>query len=307
MATVEQARQVLRKHKANLLARPYVSGVGVSKLNGEGVILILLERPLKKGESVPNYLNGVRCISRVTGTIQPMDADHTRRYRPVIGGISCSGKDLGGSGTLGCILHMDGKPYFGTNRHVISAYNEKAKGVPLIQPGELDGGEYPSDAVGTCRWFSRIAPGTNLVDFALVEPKVEFENKVLEIDGVEVFPAEAEVGSEALKSGRSTELTSGEVTATEASVKIAGTDYVFDDLIVVEGSNVCAPGDSGSAVLSDRKLLGFLFAGPQEAGDFYAACKAVNIQEALKGRVRWIVPAVGMGLILPGVVYNIGE
>jgi len=170
-----------------------------------------------------------------------MDADHTRRYRPVIGGISCSGKNLGGSGTLGCVLHVDGKPYFGTNRHVISAYNEKAKGVPLIQPGELDGGEYPSDAVGTCRWFSRITPGTNLVDFALVEPKVEFENKVLEIDGVEVFPAEAEVGDGALKSGRTTQLTDGEVAATDASIRISGTDYVFDDVIIVEGNGIAPP------------------------------------------------------------------
>jgi len=169
----------------------------------------------------------------------------------------------------------------------------------------LDGGE-PDDAVGRCQWYQRITPGTNYIDFAMVEPGVEFENRVLEIDGVEVFPAEAEVGNKVLKSGRSTELTSGEVTATDASIRISGTNYVFDDVIIVEGTDIVAPGDSGSAVLSDGKLFGFLFAGPREVGDFYAACKAKNIQEALKGRrVRWVVPAVGMGLIMPGVAYNI--
>jgi len=50
----------------------------------------------------------------------------------------------------------------------------------------------------------------------------------------------------------------------------------------------------------------FLFAGPQELGDLYLACKAKNIQEALKGRrMRWIVPAMGMGLIMPGVIHTI--
>lgn len=158
MATQERAREVLKRHKEELIRRPYVSGVGITRYEGEYAILCLLSRPLKRGEYLPNYISGVRVISRVTGEIQPMQADHTKRYRPVIGGISCSGKDLGGSGTLGCVLYVDEKPYFGTNRHVISAYNEKAKGVPLIQPGELDGGYYPADAVGACTWFSRITP-----------------------------------------------------------------------------------------------------------------------------------------------------
>jgi len=306
MATLERAREVLRRHKNELTARPYVTGVGVTRYEGEYAILCLLSRPLKRNEFLPNYISGVRVISRIVGEVQPLQ-DHTAKYRPVIGGISCSGRDLGGSGTLGCILYVDEKPHFGTNRHVISAYNEKAKGVPLTQPGELDGGTYPADAVGTCTWFSRIVPGTpNLIDFALVKPTVEFEDKILEVDGVEVFPAEAEIDSVVQKSGRSTGLTEGKVTALDATCKIAGTDYTFEDLILVEGTDIVAPGDSGSAVISDGKLLGFLFAGPPELGDLYLACKAKNIQEALKGwKIRWIIPAMGMGLITPGFIHII--
>lgn len=63
-------QSVLNKYRPQLLALPYVAGVALSNLNGETVLLVLLKRKPLPSEYLPPYLDGVRVVARITGTIQ---------------------------------------------------------------------------------------------------------------------------------------------------------------------------------------------------------------------------------------------
>jgi hypothetical protein len=298
MATsVAYAQQVLSLHRAELQALPNVISVQTTVLNGDAVILVFLAQA---GGSLPNYLDGVRVVPRVVGNIQPMIAN-TARYRPVLGGISIGHPNIG-AGTLGAILYLNGEPYLASDNHVFDLYGKAKKGDPILQPGILDGGEDPDDIVGNLYWWQEVGRD-NLIDFALAKPLDPslVEKKILGLDGYEVFPADAEIGDTVDKSGRSTGVTRGQVTSTDASLKIGGTNYNFHDVLLIEGDDpLCIPGDSGSAVMRGNDLVGFLFAGPADPPyNYYFAYKAMNVERALMGQTPsrgWILPAVGAGL-----------
>jgi hypothetical protein len=91
-------------------------------------------------------------------------------------------------------------------------------------------------------------------------------------------------------------LTEGTVIDDSASINVEYDTGVamFTDVIVVEGTNIVAPGDSGSPVLtSDNSFAGLLFAG-NDAGSVFIACKYTNIESALTQRIgkkTWILIA----------------
>jgi hypothetical protein len=299
MATsVDYAKQVLNLHRSELLALPYVQSVSVSVIGGDAVILVFLTQ---SGVNLPNYLDGVRVVPRVVGNIQPMVLSHTARYRPACGGISIGNPDIG-AGTLGAVIYLDNEPYIGSNLHVLGSYGKPSMGIPCLQPGPIDGGEL-EDIIGHLSWWRNVG-SNSLIDFALAKPLDPslVEEKILEIDGYEIFPAVPEIGDTIQKSGRTTGLTTGKVAATDASVKIGGTDYAFHDCILVEGDEPqCQPGDSGSAVLRGHDLVGFLFAGPADPPyDHFFACKAMNVDNALIGQGQgvpsWVLPVTSIVL-----------
>jgi len=308
MPILEQAKNILNIYRDTLLSYPAVQSVSVSILNGEPIILVLLTRRLTAGEYLPNYLEGIRVVPRITGVIQPMVLNHTAKYRPVLGGISIGCEDVG-AGTLGAILYLNGEPYIGSNLHVLSTYERAKKGIPVLQPGVIDGGN-TEDVIGYLDWWQPVGH-ENKIDFALAKPLDPslVEKRILGVDGFETFPAEAEIGEEVVKSGRSSGVTQGRVASTDASCKIAGTRYTFRDLLLVEGEEpLCLPGDSGSAVLHNHELVGFLFAGPTEAPhDYYLACKATNVEKALLGEEverEWIIPLMTGVLGVLNVVFG---
>jgi len=102
------------------------------------------------------------------------------------------------------------------------------------------------------------------------------------------------VGEEVKKMGRSTGLTEGTIIDNSASINVEYDSGVamFTDVIVVEGANIVAPGDSGSPVLTpDNSFVGLLFAG-NDAGSVFIACKCTNIESALSQRIgkkTWIL------------------
>ncbi len=311
MASLDQARAAAQKYQGQLLSYPYVQGVYPSDLGGDGVIIVLLTRNLGSGEYLPTYLDGVRVVARVTGMIQPMVADHTMRYRPAIGGISIGHPDTT-AGTLGAIVFINDEPFIASNNHILALYGKAKMNDSVIQPGTIDGGEVPNDVIGHLVWQNRLA-ARNTIDFALarpISPEV-VQSKILELDGFEAFPGDAVAGQKVLKSGRSSGLTEGVVTSTEGFCKIGGTNFSFEDCIIVEGEDgVVRPGDSGSAVLQGKTLVGFLFAGPADPPhNYYFACKTTNVAKALAGGVAayagsqvWIPLLVGLGIVLPSVL-----
>ncbi|UCG26268.1 MAG: hypothetical protein JSW55_09890 [Chloroflexota bacterium] len=191
-----------------------------------------------------------------------------------------------------------------SNNHVLANSNDASPGDPIIQPGSADGGTVADDQIGTLVRFQPIVfggtpqpPGcnlaityaaignfiartlgsehrvnayqpqqeVNLVDAAVARPLVDEDilDDILEI-GTITGTVEATPGMPVRKSGRTTELTTGTVTAVNTTVTVgygAGRTAVFEQQIV--SGAMSQPGDSGSLVVDGGSQLavGLLFAG----------------------------------------------
>lgn len=217
----------------------------------------------------------------------------TELHRPALGGISIGHPEVT-AGTLGCILYIDNKPFIISNNHVIGDSNMARIGDDTLQPGPFDGGDEFEDSIGKLVFFEPFTTDRpNLIDFAMSEANPELvSDHVAELTAhnqiIEVQPIEPELGMLAVKSGRTTGLTIGEVTGTDAEIDVSGFPQGtlrFEDLIMIEGrAPLCKGGDSGSAVFTpEGGLMGLLFAGPGEAPfDLYFACKISNILAAIQ-------------------------
>ena len=96
----------------------------------------------------------------------------TGRERPAPSGISCSQFDLGGAGTLGCLVKdlSDGSLCILSNNHVLAKENAAAIGDNILQPGTgPDSGSDPADAIATLKRFVTINPTGNTVDCAIAQ------------------------------------------------------------------------------------------------------------------------------------------
>ncbi len=68
MATEADVERVKQAYQGQLQALPYVGGVGTSVLDGEPVLMVMLNRTPKATEPViPTYLDGVRVVTRNVG------------------------------------------------------------------------------------------------------------------------------------------------------------------------------------------------------------------------------------------------
>jgi hypothetical protein len=191
-----------------------------------------------------------------------------------------------------------------SNNHVLANSNDATIGDPIIQPGAADGGSVANDQIGTLLRFQPIVfgqtpapPGCNLaityaafgnfiartlgsdhrvnayrpqqegnlVDAAVARPLSDGDilDEILEIGAVS-GTVEATPGMAVRKSGRTTELTTGEVISIDTTVTVgygAGRTAVFEEQIV--SGAMSQPGDSGSLVVDagSQRAVGLLFAG----------------------------------------------
>ncbi len=179
-------------------------------------------------------------------------------------------------------------------------------GDPILQPGKYDGGKdadviarlhrfIPIDmdivsptcamAAGFERAMNKLigrfrrnyclkvykTGGVNLVDAAVARPVSPgiIGDSIIDL-GVPLGVAEAEVGDRVAKSGRTSGTNYGEVKVVQATIRInmgdTG-DAVFTDQCVT--TFMAQPGDSGSVVLNDRKMVvGLLAAGSDTVSIF---------------------------------------
>ena len=111
----------------------------------------------------------------------------------------------------------------------------------------------------------------NFIDAAVALPDTPglVNEEILEIGKVEGI-TEAELGQKVIKSGRTSGLTSGKVTAYKVTLKItlnAQEEAWFSDQVIAD--MLSRPGDSGSLVLTTgKKAVGLLFAGSAEYSIF---------------------------------------
>lgn len=164
--------------------------------------------------------------------------------------------------------------YLLSNNHVLANSNNANLGDHILQPGPFDGGVDPTDHIANLSRFIPItfdppvprANHRNLVDAAIAE--AEFHDIYREIYWVGYVRgwrrrANVTVGTIVQKTGRTTNYTTGRITAVNATIDVGyggGRVARFQDQIVT--TNISAGGDSGSLVTTpDNVAVGLLFAG----------------------------------------------
>ncbi len=123
--------------------------------------------------------------------------------------------------------------------------------------------------------FIRLSRGSNIIDAALARPvsPAAIDDEILEVGRVQGV-ADAGAGQNVIKSGRTSGLTAGAVTAIGVTLKVQmGEKDVawFSEQVVSDLKS--RGGDSGSLVLNeDKKAVGLLFAG----SDSYTVFNQIN-------------------------------
>lgn len=265
---------------------------------------------LAEKDLVPRQIDGVRTDVVEVGNIRAL-LSRTDRWRPAPGGVSLGHyKITAGTFGCIVHDRASGVRLILSNNHVLANSNEAALGDPIIQPGAADGGSTNSDVIANLERFCTIdfsvAPGTcsiasayaaigntlagllgsthrvqviqanpqavNLVDAAVARPITDdvVLDEILEI-GIVTGTTPAYLGMPVRKSGRTTGLTSGEVTVLDTTVDVSyglGKTARFENQIMA--GPMSQGGDSGSLVVAGDSLqaVGLLFAGSDQSTIF---------------------------------------
>ena len=266
-------------HEEEILQLKNVMGVGIGAKTTGGketkeiciqvyVKKKLAKKSLQKKDIVSPTFDGVKTDVIEVGEIEAQA--YTARLRPIQPGYSIGHHKIT-AGTFGCLVKDTccNGIYILSNNHVLANSNMASRNDPILQPGRYDNGSYPEDVIARLYKFIPIhfndSKNYNLVDAALARP-TDIRNVMASIVtlGIPKGVEEALLGMEVVKSGRTTETTTGNVTGVNVSVKVSygpGKMAYFRNQILT--SAMSKGGDSGSLLLSkkDRKAVGLLFAG----------------------------------------------
>lgn len=217
----------------------------------------------------------------------------TGRVRAAKGGYSVGHKNITAGTIATCVykmlpggssnpaLHGIGVPpkfYILSNNHVLANSNNSAIGDAILQPGPIDGGKDPADRIARLSEFIPItfAPTVpinqhqNLVDAAIAEGNFgDLDREIFWNGYVRGWRSKANVtvGTLVKKTGRTTNFTTGRVTAINATVDVnygGGRTARFRDQIIT--TPMSSPGDSGSLIMTlDNVAIGLLFAGSTQS------------------------------------------
>jgi hypothetical protein len=296
---IQAVMAVQERHTPDLMANSEVVGTAVTVTeDGQPAIMIMTKTAsLKKGQGLPEMIDGIPVVIEVTGVIRPMKikvppVSHTEIQTPPIQ-LGTSGGwryDLANGyccgGTLGSLVQVGSTQRIMSNYHVLEAdivlggNNKVAEtGDFVIQPGLIDVGCNAANAqnVGTLVVTNSL-PNNNVdVSTATVIPgMVRTDGAILEIGTISSTTIAAYVGQPVKKSGRTTGLTRSTVSGLNATVSITYEDEcagstaftkTFTGQIVIANkrSAFLAGGDSGSLMVQDvstnPKAVGLLFAG----------------------------------------------
>jgi hypothetical protein len=256
---------------------------------------------------VPSSIEGVSTDVLQVGELWALQS-RTGRWRPAPGGVSIGHFKItaGTLGTVVRDRDTDARLIL-SNNHVLANSNDAAPGDPILQPGAADGGRLKDDTLAVLERFVplnfslsqpdcplaisiadaanfvarllgskhrlqavQVDPlAANLVDAAVARPTEDalVLDEILEI-GVASGTTHASLGMAVRKSGRTTSMTTGEITVLNTTVNVNyGQSRVarFEDQIV--SGAMSQGGDSGSLLLAVESLqaVGLLFAGSNEA------------------------------------------
>lgn len=260
---------------------------------------------LASKDMIPAAIDGIVTDVKAVGHIV-IHKSRKDRWRPAPPGVSI-GHEYITAGTFGAVVrdNTTNKRLMLSNNHVLANSNDARKGDNILQPGNADGGRSPQDrianlerfipiifeksddtscfiansAAGVANFIARIlgsksrltafrADSTpNEVDAAVAAPWGDsIEDEILEIGRVTDVTDPA-LDMRVKKSGRTTGLTEGEITALNAIVQVGygnGKTALFENQIIT--TDMSEPGDSGSLLVEAAtiKAVGLLFAGSDE-------------------------------------------
>jgi hypothetical protein len=221
--------------------------------------------------------------------------DHQKKQTPPVkmGTSGGSANDRSSAfccgGTLGSLVLRDGVLCILSNNHVLARSGTATTGEDTVQPGLIDSScsGTTSNIVGD--FTGNLVPlGSANVDAALstARSNVEATGAVLDIGVLCASIQAATIGLPVMKSGRTTGLTTGNITSVNTSVQIQyqkgcnqGKKFnvVFTNQIVTGAMS--AGGDSGSLLVSNDGTpnpVGLLFAGSSSVTIYNPAQDVVN-------------------------------
>ena len=268
---IAKAIAAQEKHNSVLLSLPGVAGTGVGiNANGAAVIRIYVEA---RGVGLPAVLDNIPVEAVVTGPFVARCAQ-SECPRPVPLGVSTGHPDIT-AGTIGArVKDNAGNVYALSNNHVYANSNNASIGDGVLQPGPYDGGIDPTHRIGTLAAFKVIDfnGGNNEIDAALaVSTTTMLANSTLSGYTPTGTPVEGTVNLPVKKQGRTTGLTTGQISEVNVTVTVCyatlGRFCVqsakFVNQLAIGGGSFSAGGDSGSLIVtqSGDDPVGLLFAG----------------------------------------------
>ena len=238
---------------------------------GKPVVKIFAEREGVAG--IPSTVDGIPVEVEVTGKFYALAL--TKQYRPVPIGVSVGNNNECAAGTIGCVVEKGGQKYILSNNHVLARENAASIGEDIVQPGRYDNkpkcaNEVATDKVADLSEFVPIVFTTsanNRVDAAIALYSTS-NITCATLPAYYGLPSSttvaATVGLSVKKVGRTSSLSTGTVTAVNATVNVgysAGTARFTGQIIT---SSISRAGDSGSLVVtnnSNNNPVGLLYAG----------------------------------------------
>jgi endonuclease G len=212
----------------------------------------------------------------------------TVRADPLRGGLSISDENHYAAGTLGGLVidRATGAEMILSNWHVLVVDWGVRVGQRIYQPGRLDGGT----SLDTVATLTRDAMSVNLdAAVASLNDSRRLVNDQLDLEPV-AGDGPAELGMQVVKSGRTSGVTYGRVTAVEgiAKMRYGFLERIIHHVVTIEPrsnfAEVSAPGDSGAWWLDQvtGRAIGLHFAGSNfpERGlalDMPAVLDALNV------------------------------
>jgi len=299
MSTIALAQQAKRRNEARLMSMKNVVAIGVGYKTTDNVqtdkpaVIVSVAKKLPlvqlpETSRIPKVLGDMQTDVVETGRIYALQ-DPTQKMRPARPGVSIGHYQIT-AGTLGCLVQRDNQVYILSNNHVLANSNAGQPGDAILQPGPHDGGT-SADQIATLEQFVPVGfgislsgclsltsllrlfglastpkinePGNNTVDCAIAKPLSPdlVDPDILNI-GIPTGVGTATLGTQVQKSGRTTGLTTDQITQIDVTVSV-----LFGNQIAIFKNQLMAGamsqgGDSGSAVLDmNKQVVGLLFAG----------------------------------------------
>ena len=263
-----RAIEAQERHTPGLLGQPGIVGTGVG-VNPQGVPVIRVY-VVTPGVPAPQALDNIPVERVVTGQI----VAHCYRDecpRPVPLGVSTGHPDIT-AGTIGARVTDGTNVYALSNNHVYADQNRASIGDSVLQPGSVDGGSAPDNTIGTLAAYEPInfSGADNHIDAAIASTTTAMVQNVT-FSGYKPTSTlvEAILGLSVKKEGRTTGVTTGQVSEVNVTVNVcyAGSPICtklarFVNQFAVSGS-FSAGGDSGSLIVTSpaNNPVGLLFAG----------------------------------------------